>query len=144
MCMQYENPVPVQVTVRNTIFSGRGPNCPIYIGATSTLIADHNLFYLPQSEFLLTHGDAAYTCADIASLGAGNLCGDPLFLRPAWGADGDYHLREDSPAIDAGLPAAAPPDDLGGRPRDIRPDIGAWEWWRVVAWVHLPMVRKGS
>jgi parallel beta-helix repeat protein len=40
----------------------------------------------------------------------------------------DFHLRDESPAIDAGDPANAPKFDLDGHPRmDGKPDIGAYE-----------------
>jgi len=142
MYVQYDNPVPVQVVMRNNIFSGRGLDCPLYVGAASTLIADHNLFYLPQNETILTHGESNYLCGDIASLGVGNRCGDPLFVRPAWGTTGDYHLREGSPAVDAGTSEGAPTVDLERRSRDAHPDIGAYEYWRPTAWLSLPMVMK--
>ncbi len=142
MYVQYDNPVPVQVMVRNSVFSGRGPECPIYVHGNSTLVADHNLFYLPQNETVLTQGETTYTCANIASLGAGNLCGDPRFVRPAWGEEGDYHLQAGSPAIDAGTADGAPTVDLENRSRDARPDIGAYEFWQPAAMVHLPLVVK--
>ncbi len=142
--VQYDNPVPVQVTVRNTIFSGRGPGCPIYIHGASTLVAEHNLFYLPQNEIILTHGETSYTAATIASLGAGNRYGDPLFARPAWGTAGDYHLRQGSPAINAGILAGATMVDLEGRPRDSQPDIGAYEFRQPAALLHLPLVWRPS
>jgi len=142
MYVQYDNPVPVEVTVRNTVFSGRGPECSISVHGNSTLVADHNLFYLPQNETVLTQGEMAYTCASIASLGAGNLCGDPRFVRPAWGNEGDYHLQAGSPAVDAGTADGAPAVDLENRPRDARPDIGAYEFWRPAAWVYLPLVTR--
>lgn len=128
MYVQYETPVPVHVIVRNTIFCGRGQNCPIYIGATSTLTAEHNLFYLPQSGYILTHGNSTYTRANINALGMGNIYGDPLFVRPAWGQAGDYHLRVGSPAINKGTTNGAPTVDLENRPRDAQPDIGAYEY----------------
>jgi len=142
MYVQYENPVPVQVMVRNSIFSGRGPECPIYVHGNSTLVADHNLFHLPQNETVLTHGEATYTCANIASLGAGNLCGDPRFVRPAWGEVGDYHLQAGSPAVDAGTADGAPTVDLENRPRDARPDIGAYEFRGAAARLYMPLVAK--
>lgn len=92
MYVQYDNSVPAHVTIRNTIFSGREPRCPIYIGAASTLVANYNLFYLPRSEAVLIHGGNTYTCANMGALGPGNLCGDPRFVRPAWSEPGDYHL----------------------------------------------------
>ena len=140
MYVQYNNPVPVQVTVRNTVFSGRGPECPIYVHGNSTLVADHNLFYLPQHETVLTQGETTYTCASIASLGTGNLCGDPRFVHPAWGEPGDYHMQAGSPAIDAGTADGAPAVDLENRPRDARPDIGAYEYRPSAAWLYLPLV----
>ena len=142
--VQYDNPVPVQVTLRNTVFSGRGPECPIYIGAASTLIADHNLFYLPQNATLLTHGETTFTCENIASLGAGNACGDPHFVRPAWGEIGDYHLQTGSPAINAGTTVGAPNVDLENRSRDAQPDIGAYEYREASSWLYLPLVLRHS
>jgi hypothetical protein len=55
-------------------------------------------------------------------------CGIPAGLRNPGLALFDAHLLPGSPAIDAGLPSAAPPDDFDSRPRDARPDIGAYEW----------------
>ena len=50
-------------------------------------------------------------------------------MRPAWGAVGDYHLRETSLAIDAGTPRGAPVDDLERRkrPQGAADDIGCYE-----------------
>jgi hypothetical protein len=53
-------------------------------------------------------------------------------------------LRAGSPAIDAGAPEDAPPGDLGGRARDGRPDLGAYEWWEPQAWLYLPVLIRGS
>ena len=136
MYVQYDNPVPVHVTVRNTILSGRGPDCPIYIHGNSTLVADHNLFYLPQNQIVLTHAETTYTSSNIASLGEGNLYGDALFVRPAWGEVGDYHLQDSSPAINAGTSNDAPTVDLENRSRDSQPDIGAYEFASAVG-VHF-------
>ncbi|MFN3307647.1 MAG: choice-of-anchor Q domain-containing protein [Anaerolineales bacterium] len=143
MYVQYENPVPLQVTVRNSILSGRGMESPIYIGGASTLVADHNLFYLPQNETVLTHGSKAFTCANIGALGAGNLCGDPLFVRPAWGEAGDYHLQAGSPAINAGTSEGAPTVDLEGNLRHAQPDLGAYEVWQPTSWLYLPLLLSG-
>ncbi len=143
--VQYDHPtVPAHVTIRNTILSGRGTECPIYINAPTTLIADHNLFYLPQNETLLTHGETAYTCNNLASLGEGNLCGDPRFVQPAWGQTGDYHVQADSPAINAGSAVGAPTTDLENRPRDAQPDIGAYEFWQPAAHIYLPLVVRAG
>jgi len=61
--------------------------------------------------------------------GGGNIEADPLFVDAA---NGDLHLQDTSPAINAGNNAALPPDvltDLDGNPRFVRVfvDIGAYE-----------------
>ncbi len=125
---QYDEPVPVAVTIRNSIFRCAGTDCPLWFRGTVSLVLDHDLFYLPGSPTVLIHGDTAYTAGSLAGLGPGILYGDPLFAGPAWGTDGDYHLREGSPAIDAGTPDGAPADDLEGNARDSAPDLGAYEY----------------
>lgn len=132
MHVQYDFPdTPVTLTIRNTIFCGRGNNSPLFIAPATTLIAEHNLFYLPNSASVLTHGDTTYTSDNISQLGDGNIYGDPLFVSPAWGAEGDYHLRQGSPAIDAGISGPGIPTvDLEHTPRPLgsAPDIGAYEY----------------
>jgi predicted GH43/DUF377 family glycosyl hydrolase len=59
--------------------------------------------------------------------GTGNIDAPPEF---ADGPNGDYHLLGISPAINAGTPANAPPADLDGTPRDVTPDMGAYEFQR--------------
>jgi hypothetical protein len=61
--------------------------------------------------------------------GVGNIDAEPLFVDPC---NGDYHLLEDSPCIDAGDPnyVAGPNEtDLDGNPRVVggRIDMGAYE-----------------
>lgn len=55
------------------------------------------------------------------------IIGDPRFVDPS-GAD--FHLKEDSPAIDNGSAVDAPGDDFDGnpRPQGARHDIGAFEF----------------
>ncbi len=130
MYVQYDYPdVPVNLTIRNTIFSGRGNNSSIFIARASTLIAEHNLFYMPRTDFVLSHGEKIYTSSNINQLGSGNIYGDPLFISPAWGTEGDYHLNSGSAAIDAGTSTGAPSIDLDGktRPQGNGIDIGAYE-----------------
>ncbi len=144
MYVQYDGQ-PVHLTVRNTIFSGRGPDCPIYIGGDSTLIAEHNLFFMPNNEDrVLVHGEHVYGADDVSALGPGNIYGDPLFVRPAWGQDGDYHLREGSPAIDAGSSEGAPAVDLENLPRDAHPDIGAYEYRAAQTGAVFRVTREGD
>lgn len=143
MYVQYDHPtVPTRLTLRNVIFSARGPESPIYLSPATVLMADHNLFYFPKNDVLITHGGKTYTCTDLGSLGQGNLCGDPRFVRVAWGAVGDYHLQAGSPAINAGNATGAPHEDLEGRVRDAQPDIGAYEYWEPTARLYLPLVLR--
>ena len=85
------------------------------------------------------------TCLDQTGL-RGNISADPLFAHNAFGdVLGDYRLRMDSPAIDAGDNAAPqiPAADLDGRLRiadgnhdgDARVDIGAY---RTTISLRLP------
>jgi len=143
--VQYDgSDIPVDLTITNTILRGVGPNSPIYIGQATHLTATHNLFYLPNSDHVLEHGSTQYTAGTIGTLGQGNRYGDPQYVAPAWGQEGNYHLQAGSPAIDAGTATGAPSDDLEGRSRDVHPDIGAYERrvWVPTAWVYLPLILK--
>ncbi|KAF2957851.1 hypothetical protein AS159_05480 [Thermotoga sp. Ku-13t] len=93
------------------------------------MIAEHNLSYTSSSAYVLEWGDQTYDETNITTLGSGNLYGDPLFVRPACSSEGDYHLRDRSPAIDRGTPTNAPCDDLEGRPGPQRSsyDVGCYE-----------------
>jgi len=126
--VQYGEPTPVEVVLRNTIVSGRGDNCPIYVHPASTLVLDHTLLHLPRNDTVITRDGAGVTCADLVTLDPASRCGDPRFVRPAWGVEGDYRLQGGSPAIDAGTPIGAPLEDLEGRLRDAKPDLGAFEF----------------
>lgn len=117
MYVQYGNTVPVEVVVRNTIFSGRGEGCPVYVHPASRLTADHNIFYMPRNDTILTRETVNYSCGNIATLGAGNRCADPGFVAVE---TGDLHLSDSSSAIDAGNNHALSPEiirDVDGKPR---------------------------
>jgi hypothetical protein len=55
----------------------------------------------------------------------GNISADPLFVDAA---NGDYHLRNGSPSIQAGTTIEAPTTDIECRPRTGKPDIGAFQF----------------
>ncbi|GAB4408076.1 MAG: hypothetical protein Kow00123_21070 [Anaerolineales bacterium] len=139
MHVQYDSPgVPVTLTLRNGIW--RGVDAPIWVAGASTVVADHNLFYFPESpDAAFVHGGTTYTAATIGTLGTGSLYGDPKFAARAWGSDGGYHLQPDSPAVDAGTASGAPSDDLDGNPRPSGPvpDLGAYERQQGAASVAL-------
>ena len=129
--VNYDYPdVPVDLTVRNTIFSSRGPNAPVFLSQGTRATLDNNLFYAPASDQVLVHGETEYTADAIPDLGTGNLYTDPLFIAPAApGTTGDYHLTASSEAIDTGAADDAPSTDLDGKNRPLGDgyDIGTYE-----------------
>jgi hypothetical protein len=131
MYAQYDRPtVPTTVEMRNCIFSSRGQNAPIFIGDSTKLVAENNLFFFPRCEDVLVHADRrSFASSDVGGLGPNNRYGDPLFVRPAFGTDGDYRLSPTSPAVDRGTASGAPSIDLDGKPRPAGGgvDIGAYE-----------------
>lgn len=130
MYVEYEGENPTTVVMRNTVVSrGHGE---AYFGDSVELLADHNIFFCPDCETQVHANGRDYTASDLAAdeLGEGNLYTDPGFVGPAWGSEGDYHLSAGSPAVDAGSPDGAPPEDLDGNPRPAGMgwDIGAYEY----------------
>lgn len=88
-----------------------------------------------------SHTLANYDLPGSVVTGTHNISQDPLFANPAVG---DYHLQADSPAIDAGHPAGAPPApsrDIDGETRPIGAgvDIGADE---APFRIFLPLILK--
>lgn len=66
-----------------------------------------------------------------------NIDDDPLYVNLA---NGNLHLVFDSPAVDKGTPTGAPTTDIDGNPRDVLPDMGAYEyqWFRI----YLPLTLR--
>jgi len=99
-------------------------------GSHVGLASDHNVLM----DRITTDGgdsviDLATWRATYGQDGASFLAGEEaLFVDPTL-PGGDYHLREDSPAIDAGTATGAPPTDVDGDPRPSGDgvDIGADE-----------------
>jgi hypothetical protein len=69
--------------------------------------------------------------------GEGNIDEDPMFLNPS---NDDYHLFENSPCIDAGIPDTTglylPEFDLDGNPRIYNGivDMGCYEWQGTISY----------
>ena len=111
-----------QVTITNSILWGNDPD---------QIIAD------PAISVTLNH-----TTIQGGWAGSGDhvLDQDPRFrapIAPGTGNGGDFYLRPDSPAIDAGANALIPPGsvtDLAGRPRIVNAivDLGAYEFDPVI------------
>jgi len=90
-----------------------GENC---IGAGN--IVSNNLVYGSAAPVVMLVGSAT-----------GTIEADPRFVRYDPAGNGDYRLQSDSPAIDRGLGAAAPLNDIMGVARTQRGaiDLGAYE-----------------
>jgi len=131
MHVQYDFPnTPINLTMRNCIFSARGESTGIFLRDVVTFVAENNLFYMPNwTEEIFQHGEDStpYTSTTITSLGTGNLYGDPRFVKPAWGTEGDYRLMSGSPAINNGSSVEAPGVDINNYIRTGSIDIGAYE-----------------
>jgi hypothetical protein len=128
--VQYDDPqIPIGLTIRNTIFSSRGPNAGLYFGQAVTGAVEYNLFYTPASGTVLQKGQTSYDSSQIGNLGTGNLYGNPQFIATGFGTTGNYHVAASSPAVDGGAAVYAPAVDLENksRPRSGACDIGAYE-----------------
>jgi hypothetical protein len=113
----------VTLALTNTIVASHTWSITNTVPASSTVTADHTLFWVND------HDDIQGTNA---------VTGDPAFLDPG---GGDYHLGLGSAAIDAGVEAGESVDiDGESRPLNLVPDIGADEaWWREV---FLPLILR--
>lgn len=100
---QYDNPhTPTTVTIKNSIFSSRGSGAPIYMAPDTNYTISNSAFYFPDSDSVLNHGDTSYTSSEVGQFGSGNIYGDPKFIAPAWGTNGNYGLQSGSPAVGMG------------------------------------------
>jgi len=140
MYVQYDTPnIPIDLTIKNSIFNARGENCPLFLAKAVNFNIMNTLFYFPKNDTILIHGGVReYKKAQVSQLGPGNIYGDPLFLSPAFGKNGNYHVKSHSPAVDNGmeLKKGLPIMDLEGKRRhfdgnyDGNPiiDMGAYEY----------------
>ena len=85
-----------------------------------------------------------YSAVQEGFAGSGNISADPRFVDRA---NGDYHLRGNSPAINAGTSDGAPATDFEGDPRPAGAvDMGADEFTGEIIediLVFLPLIARG-
>ena len=119
----------VTLTLTNNIIAGHAVGVTSTNPASSTVSADHTLFY----------GNDIDYGAGVSS--AGEVSGDPRFVNPA---AFDYHIGPASAALDAGTLIPWPDADIDGNPRPWptggSSDIGADE--ARLSWVYLPVIRR--
>ncbi len=128
--IQYDNSTPIEVLLKNTIIAnGFGL---VYCGDSVDLTCEYSIFFRDGDDFQVHASGRDYTADELEAgvLGEGNLSRDPMFVSPAWGQAGDFHLKAGSPAIGAGSGEGAPAIDLDGkvRPAGDGYDIGVYEY----------------
>jgi Big-like domain-containing protein len=102
------NGVDVRTELTNNIIVAKPGQSALYCGGIDPTIRFNNIF---------SAGGPAYSGNCSSRTGTnGNISADPLFANPA---QGDYHLRQGSPSIDAGYNQAPnlPDTDIDGNPR---------------------------
>jgi len=104
----YINGVDVRTELTNNIVVAKPGQSALYCGGIDPTVRFNNVF---------SAGGTAYAggCSNKAGTN-GNISADPLFANPA---QGDYHLQQGSPSIDAGYNQAPnlPDTDIDGNPR---------------------------
>jgi hypothetical protein len=104
----YINGVDVRTELTNNIIVAKPGQVGLYCGGIDPTVRFNNIF---------SAGGTAYAggCSNKAGTD-GNISADPLFTNPT---QGDYHLRQGSPSIDAGYNQAPnlPDTDVDGNPR---------------------------
>lgn len=113
----------VTLTLTNTIVTSHTWGITNTVPTSSSVIADHTLFWANQSNGIM---------------GTNPVEGDPDFIDPN---AGNYHIGPASAAIDTGIETGLNTDlDGDSRPHGSAPDIGADEalWWRI----YLPLVLR--
>ncbi len=124
----YDQAVGIKVLFRNMIIYGG--DRPVYIGPKVQFSMNHSDIYIPGSGVQIIVGRRGFRAGEIGRLGQGNISKDPKFISPAWGKEGDFHLKKQSPCIDSGTAKDAPKEDLEGnsRPYGKGYDMGAYEY----------------
>jgi Right handed beta helix region len=134
----YPHPVG-QVVAHNTIV--RSARAGIILSGSREIVVANNIVAWNTREGIRTHGDGCAGCSAVKNLLFRNsedyylpeplsvistVRGNPRFVDAG---RGNYHLRANSPAIDAAAEGYGPSTDFDGRrrPSGAKPDIGAFE-----------------
>jgi hypothetical protein len=126
----YNNGCPTSgMRIYNNIIydNGGGISGPVEAEDVDNILK-HNLVYKNTTQFDLAKPSNLSRSGDVIA--------EPRFVNYIRTGGGDYHLRSDSPAVNAGLvslsPSVAPLMDLDGNPRqDGAPDLGAYEYGKA-------------
>ncbi|MGA1874687.1 MAG: right-handed parallel beta-helix repeat-containing protein [bacterium] len=142
----YSSPMITNCTIsRNSAKYGGGISCSTYPSAYASAIV-MNCILWSNSPNEIHGGTSSISYSDVQGgyTGEGNINADPLFVDAN---GGDYHLRPNSPCIDAGDPNSTIREDRDGatRPLDGKgdgiavSDMGAYEYPQVITFeLHLP------
>jgi predicted GH43/DUF377 family glycosyl hydrolase len=134
----------VNVTIANNSAS-EGPG-GIYFATDQpdgSLVILNSILTFNGDDLSCSAGACSVTYSDVQEgfAGSGNISADPKFVDRA---TGDYHLRGNSPAIDAGTSEGAPNTDFEGDPRPVGAvDMGADEFTGEIiedVVVFLPLI----
>jgi hypothetical protein len=117
----------IHTEIKNNIFFDQSEYLVIILGDTTNAVVDYNLAYNSDGSepHCVKWGDFD-TCQPASEHELWSV--DPQFLDPA---NGDYHLRPTSLAVDAGVDLGlSVPNDLDGisRPQGTGYDMGAYEY----------------
>ena len=125
----YSSPVITNCTLaRNSASTSRGGGA-YFSNSGSPKIINCILWSDSSGEINCSSVTPTVTYSDIRGgyTGTGNISDNPSFVNSA---AGNYHLRADSPCIDAGTDSGAPATDIEGNPRPLGAayDMGAYEY----------------
>ena len=143
VCEQEQCDGTESVTLRNNILLG---HTDWYQPEENTCYYWYDEGFLPSDPLDISHAIIQDVKAPPEPCPANSQCGVSPGLANETLDSFDAHLRESSPAIDAGTAAGAPATDLDRRLRSAPPDIGAYEYeaWDPSAWIYIPAVTRSA
>jgi len=124
----------------------RGRN-NLYLGDTDYFDSGDLAFLFYNEDCLGLTFDSDYSLYHRVKLssyipGSHDIAADPLLIGPLSGQRWGVDLTASSPTIDKGTAVGAPVVDIAGLLRDAKPDMGAYEWQNMTAWLYLPAVMR--